>query len=133
MAVVVGALIHGCSAPRERSAWSWLCRDARRYNSGHDLLGVRRPSDRITGSPQKARRASSTTSVPRSRKRAEIAWCCTDHYPAGAVLMPKPARDRLARLLAGTGSARADSAMLRLPGDVLTLEVANLGPIQTLS
>ena len=45
--------------------------------------------------------------------------------------MPKPARDRLARLLAGTGPARADSAMLRLPGDVLKLEVANLGPIQT--
>ncbi len=45
--------------------------------------------------------------------------------------MPNPARDRLARLLAGTGPAGADSAMLRLPGDVLKLEVANLGPIQT--
>ncbi|WP_026818318.1 2OG-Fe(II) oxygenase family protein [Arthrobacter castelli] len=45
--------------------------------------------------------------------------------------MPKTARDRLARLLAGTGPTRADSAMLRLPGDVLTLEVANLSPTQT--
>ncbi|QHK18927.1 2OG-Fe(II) oxygenase [Pseudarthrobacter psychrotolerans] len=45
--------------------------------------------------------------------------------------MPKPARDRLAQLLAGTEPARADSAMLRLPGNVLTLEVADLGLVQT--
>ena len=44
--------------------------------------------------------------------------------------MPKPARDRLAQLLAGTEPARADSAMLRLPGNVLTLEVADLGLVQ---
>jgi len=45
--------------------------------------------------------------------------------------MPKPARDRLARLLAGTEPARADSATLRLPGDALELEVTGLGPIKT--
>lgn len=45
--------------------------------------------------------------------------------------MPKPARERLARLLGGTEPGRADSAMVRLPGDVLELEVAGLGPIET--
>ena len=45
--------------------------------------------------------------------------------------MPKHARERLAQLLAGTEPARADSAMLRLPGDALELEVADLGPIKT--
>ena len=45
--------------------------------------------------------------------------------------MPKPARDRLARLLAGTQPTRADSAMLRLPGDVLAVEITDLGSIRT--
>jgi hypothetical protein len=45
--------------------------------------------------------------------------------------MPTSARDRLARLLGGTEPARADSAMLRLPGAVLALEVAGIGPIET--
>ncbi len=45
--------------------------------------------------------------------------------------MPKPARDRLARLLAGAEPAGADSAMLRLPGAALALEVTGLGPIKT--
>ena len=45
--------------------------------------------------------------------------------------MPKPARDRLARLLAGTEPTRADSAVLRLPGDALELEVTDLGPVKT--
>ena len=45
--------------------------------------------------------------------------------------MPTHARDRLAQLLAGTGPARADSAKLELPGDVLELEVTDLGPIKT--
>lgn len=45
--------------------------------------------------------------------------------------MAKHARDRLARLLAGTEPTRADSAMLRLPGDALELEVIDLGPIKT--
>lgn len=45
--------------------------------------------------------------------------------------MPKPARDRLARLLAGTQPPRTDSASLRLPGDVLALEVTDLGSIRT--
>lgn len=45
--------------------------------------------------------------------------------------MPKPARDRLARLLAGAEPTRVDSAMLRLPGEVLELEVTDLGPVKT--
>lgn len=45
--------------------------------------------------------------------------------------MPHPARDRLAHLLAGTEPPRADSAMLHLPGDILSLDVADLGPVTT--
>ncbi|MGL5809044.1 MAG: 2OG-Fe(II) oxygenase [Nocardioides sp.] len=45
--------------------------------------------------------------------------------------MPKPPRARLARVLAGSEPPKADSAMLRLPGDALVLEVAGLGPVST--
>lgn len=45
--------------------------------------------------------------------------------------MPTPARARLARLLAGAEPTRADSTMLRLPGDTLALEVDGLGAIPT--
>ncbi len=45
--------------------------------------------------------------------------------------MSKPARDRLAQLLVDAEPAGADSAMLLLPGDVLSLEVADLGPVKT--
>jgi hypothetical protein len=45
--------------------------------------------------------------------------------------MPISARERLARLLAGTQPARADSAMVRLPGDILELEVTGLGLVKT--
>ncbi len=45
--------------------------------------------------------------------------------------MPKPARDRLVHLLAGTEPKRADTAMLRMPRGILSLEVDGLGPIPT--
>lgn len=45
--------------------------------------------------------------------------------------MPKPARERLAQLLAGTAPVRADCAAIRLPGDALTLAVDGLGPVPT--
>lgn len=40
--------------------------------------------------------------------------------------MPKPARYRLTQLFSGTEPDRADSPMLRLPGDILELEVSGL-------
>ncbi len=43
--------------------------------------------------------------------------------------MGTAARDRLAHLLAGDQAARSDTAMLRLPGDALTLHVADVGPV----
>lgn len=43
--------------------------------------------------------------------------------------MPRPARAKLARLLGGAEPTRADSAMLRLPGDTLALDVDGLGVI----
>lgn len=42
----------------------------------------------------------------------------------------KPARDRLAQLLAGTQPASADSAELRLPREILTLKVDEAGPVE---
>ncbi len=45
--------------------------------------------------------------------------------------MAKSARDRLAQLLSDAGPTGADSAMLRVPGDVLSLEVAGLGLVKT--
>jgi hypothetical protein len=43
--------------------------------------------------------------------------------------MSTAARDRLAHLLAGDQAARSDTSMLRLPGDALTLHVADVGPV----
>lgn len=45
--------------------------------------------------------------------------------------MPKTARERLAQILADVEPDGADSAMLRLPGDVLELCVDGVGPVQT--
>lgn len=45
--------------------------------------------------------------------------------------MLTPARDKLVKLLAGTAPVRAHSAMLHLPGDALTLEIAGVGAIPT--
>ena len=43
--------------------------------------------------------------------------------------MGTAARDRLAHVLAGDQAARSDTALLRLPGDTLTLHVADVGPV----
>jgi len=43
--------------------------------------------------------------------------------------MASTARDRLAQLLAGDQGTRSDAAELRLPGDALTLHVADVGPV----
>ena len=45
--------------------------------------------------------------------------------------MTKSARGKLVQLLTGEGPSAAHSTMLRLPGDALTLEVADLGKIGT--
>ncbi|MCU6482129.1 2OG-Fe(II) oxygenase [Arthrobacter sp. A2-55] len=44
--------------------------------------------------------------------------------------MPKTARERLAQILSDVEADGADSAMLRLPGSVLALEVDGVGPVQ---
>ena len=51
------------------------------------------------------------------------------HLTRTVTPMDTAARDRLAHLLAGDRATGSDTAMLRLPGDALTLHVSDVGPV----